>query len=809
MTKQFYSLDEVKEATLKYFDDDHLATDTWMKKYALKDKKGNFLELTPDDMHHRLAKEFARIESNYMKPLTEDEIYSYFKDFKYIIPQGSPMFGIGNSYSNSSLSNCIVVDSPLDTMSGIFNSARDLANLFKRRCGVGIDVSTLRPSGAAVNNSAGTSTGAWSFVDFYSSVCKLIGQNGRRAALMISMDVQHPDIEKFISLKEDLQKVTGANISVKLTDSFMEAVQHNEEFVLKWPINSKEPKYTKTIKALDLWNKIINCATKTGDPGLLMWDNITNYLPAHFYKEEGFEALTTNPCGEIPLSGYDSCRLISINLKNFIVNPFSPNSFVDLNTFRKVVSVAMRLSDDLIDLEIEKLYNLIEITDEEDEKEIWKKLIKSAQEGRRTGLGTNGLADALSRLNMIYGSPEAIEMTDMIYEELKLGAYQESIKLGIERGIFPIFNWKKERTCKFFNSFTPDVIKDMENFGRRNISILTNAPTAGVSIIAQTSFGIEPIFRNSYKRRRKLNFDEQDKFLNAEVTEDGEKWFSYDVFHKNIKDYQNVTNKNDTPDIFIESNNVPWKQRIEMQSAIQRHIDQSISSTINLPIGTTSETVGTIYEEAWSKKLKGITVFVEGCRKGVLVSKDMLEQPTNFHQVDAVIRPKELECDIHHINVKSKKWIVFVGLMNGKPYEVFAGRSFFVGIPTAYKKGILVKHSYKTKPSHYDLIFDKENDGFVLDVVKTFKNPNHGTLTRLISNSLRHGAKPRILVEQLNKDDPDSDFTSINKTLARVLKKYIINGEEADKQYCPDCGSQLIYIDGCVSCSQCGWGKCS
>ena len=493
---------EVREATLEYFDGDELATNVFMTKYCLRDKKGNYVEKTPDDMHRRMAREFARIEEKFdpgSRGLTESEIYGYIKNFNAIVPQGSPMMGIGNDYVNVSLSNCVVVDNPQDSVSSIMDAGKDLANLFKRRCGVGLDLSDLRPEGAPVNNSARTTTGAWSFADFYSYVCRMIGQNGRRGALMISMDIRHPDIEQFIKMKHDLTKVTGANVSLKITDEFMEAVEEGESFSLKFPVNSDSPEYTAEVDAQYLWDLIIESATKKAEPGLLMWDNIIKNLPAHCYP--GFETKTTNPCGEIPLSAYDSCRLISLNLKNLVKNSFQKNADFDFNKLKEVAAVGMRLSDDLVELELEKLDNIRKVADSQDERELWTKLLIAAADGRRTGLGTHGLADAIARLNLAYDSPEALVVIEKIYETLRNAAYEESVYLAQERGAFPVFRWALEENNAFIKRL-PDRLKKMiAKYGRRNISILTNAPTGSVSIMSQTSSGLEPVYKNSFARR--------------------------------------------------------------------------------------------------------------------------------------------------------------------------------------------------------------------------------------------------------------------------------------------------------------------
>ena len=797
----------VKEKTLEYFNHDELATNVWMTKYALKDKQGNYLEVTPDDMHERLSSEFARIEKKYKtNELSKKDIYEYLRNFKYIVPQGSPMSGIGNDHINISLSNCVVVESPEDTVSSIMNSGKDLANLFKRRCGVGLDISELRPEGATVNNSALTTSGSWSFADYFSNVCRMIGQNGRRGALMISMDIRHPDIEKFVVMKNDLIKVTGANVSVKITDKFMEAVDNNEDFALHFPIGSEKPTYEKVIKAKDLWDLIVNSATTTAEPGLLMWDNITKMLPAECYKDVGFKTICTNPCAEIPLSSYDSCRLISINLKHMVTDPFTENAKFDFSKLREVSRVAMRLSDDLVELEIEKLAKIINVADTDDEKEMWEKLLIACKNGRRTGLGTHGLADVLSRLNLAYDNENAIEITSNIYRTLKESSYGESVALSKERGSFPVFDANKEIDHPYLSTLPEDILRSMESHGRRNISILTNAPTGSVSILSQTSSGLEPVFRNSYVRRRKIGDDSKEK---VDFVDDlGDKWHEFEVFHHNAQEWRLLNPGKELPSFFTESDQIDWTKRVEIQSKIQQHIDHAISSTINLSSDTTAETVSKIYLESWKKGLKGVTVYVDGSRSGVLVTKN--ESKEVFPQTQAPKRPKVLDCDIHHTRVRGEKWVILVGLLENKPYEVFGGKASFVEIPKKINKATLIKRSFKTKISKYDLSFGDPDDPIIIkDVVRAFNNPNNLAFARMISLSLRHGSKVKFMVEQLQKDK-DSDMFSFNKSIARILKNYIKDGEIPTDKQCGDCGADaLVYQDGCVICSACGYSKCS
>ena len=804
-----YSKEEIEQETLKYFNDDHLATNVWVTKYALRDKKGNFLEKTPDDMHKRLAKEFAKIEKKFGgdRALSYDQIYELLKDFNYIVPQGSPMMGIGNNYVDVSLSNCVVVDSPEDNMSSIMESGKQLANLYKKRCGVGVDISKLRPEGASVSNAAGSSTGAWSFADFYSYITRMVGQAGRRGALMITMDIRHPDIDKFITMKQDLRKVTGANVSVKITDDFMNAVEADKEFELKFPIDAKKPKYSKNVKARELWELIINSATSTAEPGLMMWDNILNNLPAECYAEDNFKTLTTNPCGEIPLSAGDSCRLISINLKNFVDKEFTKSARFNFNKFEKIVTSAMRLSDDLVELELEKLEKIIEFCDVEDEQKLWGSLQAACKNGRRTGLGTHGLADAIACLGLRYDSKKAIKIIDKIYGTLRNAAYSESVELAKERGPFLVFNWEKEKNNNFIKRLPEELQELIKTFGRRNISILTNAPTGSVSIVSQTSSGLEPVFRNFYIRRRKLSHDENDIEPDF-VDELGDKWSEYKIFHHNVEEYLDKFDTEDIPDFFVESDQIDWPKRVEIQAVIQKSIDHSISSTINLPKETDSSVVGELYLQGWKKGLKGITVYVDGSRSGVLVTET--EKKNVFPQNGAPKRPHELSCDIHHTTIQGEKWTILIGLFEGKPYEVLGGLSNLIEIPKRYTNGGLTKHSFKTRNNRYDLQIGEDDDAMMIkDIVKVFDNPTNSAFTRMISLALRHGAKPSFLVEQLQKDR-NSDMFSFSRCIARILKNYIQNGERvASDKVCRSCQEEgLVYQDGCETCTKCGYAKC-
>lgn len=1268
-----YTREEVYNETLKYFKGDELATNVFFK-YCLSDKDGNYLELTPDDMHHRLAKELHRIELKYPNPLSYEEIYNSLKNFERIVPQGSPMFGIGNDEQNISLSNCVVIDSPADNISSIFDAAKNLANLAKRRCGVGCDLSELRPENALTNNSAKSSTGAWSFADFYSYVTRMIAMRGRRAALLLSMDIRHPDIDKFITCKEDLTKVTGANISVKNRDEFMKAVENDEDYTLRWPVVSevKDAKYTKVVKARELWNLLVETATLTADPGLLFWDKITSYMPSESYKvvNDAFRTRTTNPCfsydtliavadgrnavpigdlakegldipvyavdhnsgkveikmgrnprvtgenqtlyrvtlddgshldvtenhkfplmngtvketkkltmgdslcrftkiaehitqknpsqyyrvycdifnskksktyehrlvtrfynkdlwdkiydenkqngwmkgglvihhkdynslnnkidnleimtfrdhqklhssvdtqgekngrysgftnediekhaihltktlerrfstkewdkyakkhglpmgftdwrsenwfntpknlsnwaaiqcgygefvdvdprvvktyqnsikqgyeakinndqvfiqksceeckdkfwiaygnrevsfcgahcvnihnrkhhgeqmreginrhyakqqeetkkkqidvylnlkillnrpplrsewekeckknnvvfrlgsvsgrnfstfkelketaenynhkvlkvekleglhtvynitvddfhtvgivtnqytnksgntnyngifvancGEQPL-GLDTCRLISICLKSYVEDKFKDSAHFQFDNFATDVKIMTRLADNMVDLEIEKIQNLIKISNDQSEKDMWNTYLNSATLGRRVGLGTHGLADCFVGLKVHYDSEDALKITHKIYETLKLSAYQESVNLAKERGAFPVFGWEVEQNNDYIKSLPFQLRADISRHGRRNMVLLNNAPGGSIAIESRCNSGFEPFFRLLYKRRKKVNHTESAdvKFVDAL----GDQWEEYDVLQPSLKEYQELFDTLDIPDYFVTSDKIDWDRKIELQAIIQKHVDGSLSNTLNLPRGTKPEIVGNLYFKAWKLGLKGVTVYVEGSRDGVLISNDEKSSKVEkFEYRDSFKRTESLKCDIHYSNTKDLRWVIIVGLIDDKPYEVFGGFSNDLNIPEKYKVGILKKRTYKTKKSEYDLIL--ENDEIIENVGECFNSFNFADHTRLISLSLRHGAKPSFVAEQLAKNQ--GDMFSFSKVISRVLKKYVEDGTKpGTEKACQDCKQDtLVYQDGCVICTNCGYSKCS
>jgi len=816
-----YTRDEVWTATLNYFNGDELATNVFVTKYALRDKESNFYELTPEDMHWRLAKEFARIERKfanraflepekyqYRNPLSEEEIFSYLDKFRQIVPQGSPMYGIGNNFSKISLSNCVVVDAPTDTMSGILDTGKKLANLFKRRCGVGNDLSTLRPENASVSNSAGSSSGAWSFADFYSYITRMVGQENRRGALMLTMDVKHPDIFQFVTMKQDLKKVTGANVSVRISDEFMECVEQDADFTLQFPVDSETPTITKVIKAKELWDLIVTSATKTAEPGLIFWDTALNNLPAEEYKAFGFKTVSCNPCSELMLSANDSCRLISLLLKYFVRNPFTENAYFDFEEFCKVVRVAMRLSDDLVELELEKIERLIEIVDDPSEKELWETMWKTCSTGRRTGLGTHGLGDMLARMCLPFDSDEALDVISKVYETLRDEAYRESTYLADERGSFQVWDWELEKDNIFIQRLPKPLLERMQTTGRRNISLLTNAPTGSVSICSQSSSGIEPVFRNSYIRRRKLSSTDAKNDQVVDFVDDmGDKWQEFTVFHHNVTEWSEITGGSieNLPHYFVTSDQIDWQKRVDAQSRLQLSIDHSVSSTINLPKGTDPSVVSDIYFRSWKKGLKGVTVYVDGSRDGVLLTNKQ-DKKCDFNYSMPPKRPQILPCDIHFTSVKGSPWVVLVGIHDGKPYEVFGGEWAEVDdeIKKSFKVGEVEKVSFKTK-NRYNLLLP--NGDKITSIQSAFNNPNFEVHTRMISMLLRHGSKPHHVAEQLMKDR-DSDIFSFSKVVSRVLKKYTTNGCSSSNR-CSNCEQKsLVYQDGCLICMSCGHSKC-
>ena len=827
-----FNYEEVHQGSLDYFEGDELAASVFAGKYALKDLAGSFYELQPSDMHERLAREFAKTEAKYPDPLGKQEIYDLLKYFKYIVPQGSPMSGIGNNFQVQSVSNCFVIESPYDSYAGILKTDQEQVQIMKRRGGVGFDISNIRPRGQSCANAARTTDGIELFMERFSNSCREVAQGGRRGALMLTIDVRHPQIRDFIRIKNDLTRVTGANISVKLTDDFMRAVQGGEDFKLQWPVNSTEPSIESDISAKDLWNEIITSAHASAEPGLLFWDTATRMTPSDIYSEEGFGSASTNPCGEIILSPNDSCRLMLVNLTSFVENAWTEEAQFDYAKYKLVVQKAQRLMDDMIDIEISHIDTIIEKIESDPEPEevkaiesnLWNKIKNAAVNGRRTGLGITGLGDTLAMLNQTYGSEKAIETTEEIYKNLAIASYTESIKMAKERGAFPVCNVEKESSHPFIsrilNELPKSVVKDYYKYGRRNIANTTTAPAGSVSVLTQTTSGIEPAFMLSYTRRKKINPDDANSRVDF-VDESGDQWQEFTVYHHKFKEWLSSTKLpvttpiseaiSHSPYANSTANEIDWVNKVKMQAAAQKWVCHAISNTTNLPANASIETVKKVYETGWESGCKGITIYRDGCRSGVLVSNDKETRTESGLQINhAPKRPKDLSCDIHHTTVKGEKWVVLVGLLDGMPYEVMGGKAEYVEIPRKFQTATLSKRSFKTTSNKYDLILGQNDDKLVIkDNVAVFDNPNHAGYTRTISLALRHGTPIQYLVEQMQKDK-DMDMFSFSKCIARCLKKYIEDGTKASVSVCTNCGAEgtIIYQEGCQTCTACGFGAC-
>jgi len=827
--KKLITFEKAIQSSIEYFSGDELASNVFVTKYALTDKEGNIHEETPEDMHRRMASEFARIEAKYPNSMSQDEIFGLFKDFKYIVPQGSPMSGIGNSHQAQSLSNCFVVESPHDSYGGILKTDQELVQIAKRRGGVGFDLSTIRPKGLSTGNCARTTDGIEVFMDRFSNSCREVAQGGRRGALMLTISVHHPQIRDFIKIKRDITRVTGANISVRLTDEFLQAVKDSENFELRFPVDSKDPVLKESVDATTVWNEIIDAAYKSAEPGILFWDTAKRTTPSDAYEEEGFGSVSTNPCGEIILSPYDSCRLMVINLFSFVDDPFTDHARFDFKKMSSVVQKAQRLMDDMIDLEVEQVEKILEKIDNDPEpdhvkkieKDLWLEIKKRALMGRRTGLGVTAVGDSLAALGIRYGSEDSIRLVEKFYKNLAINAYRSSCILAKERGAFEIHNHDKERGHEFLEriwSSATDVREMSKKYGRRNIAITTTAPAGSVSTLTQTTSGIEPAFMLHYTRRKKLTENDIDGRVDF-VDESGDRWQEYTVYHHGFKQWMDTIDTNAvnsmnndklveiSPYAHATANEIDWVAKVKMQAAAQKWVCHAISNTTNLPKDIDIETVKDVYMTGWELGCKGVTVYREGSRSGVLVSND---EKVTFRTHEAPERPKELNCSIHHASIKGEAWTILVGTLDGRPYEVMGGLQRYIEIPKKYKKGTIIKHPYKTKNSQYDLRIGKNGDGILIkDIVAVFDNPNHAGFTRTISLALRHGASIHYVVEQLQKDT-EMDMFSFSKVIARVLKTYIKDGTLPGKKVCENCGAEdtLKYQEGCVMCTACGNSKC-
>lgn len=835
-----YSEEEVLKTAIEYFKGDTLAGEVWMKKYALKDPQGNIYEKSPEEMHKRLAREFARIEANYPNGLTEQEIFDVLKDFKYIIPQGSPMAGIGNDFQYVSISNCFVIGNGQDEDSygGILKLDQELVQLMKRRAGVGVDLSFVRPSGSPVQNSALTATGVVPFMERFSNSTREVAQGGRRGALMESISIDHPDSEAFIDAKTESGKVTGANVSVKITDSFMRAALNNQEYQLAYPVGSKNPSFTKTVEAKKIWDKVVHNAWASAEPGVLFWDTLINESIPDCYADLGFRTVSTNPCGEIPLCPDDSCRLLALNLYSYVNKPFTDDASFDYELFAKHVEMAQRLMDDLVDLELEKIERIIDKIENDPESEVvkltelnlWKRIYAKAEQGRRTGLGITAEGDMLAALGITYGTEEANDFSEDLHKRLKHSAYLASSKMAEERGAFPIWDAEREKNNPFLlriKDENPALYEQLIKNGRRNIALLTIAPTGSVSILTQTSSGIEPVFMVSYMRRRKINPDDKNAKVDF-VDEVGDSWQEYPVFHHKFETYLIAKGYNleevkkmdseqiesiiaKSPYYKATSNDVDWVKKVEMQGRVQKHIDHSISVTVNLPSDISEEMVAKVYETAWESGCKGVTVYRDGSRSGVLVSTtEKGNEEINFSDHHAPQRPDRLEAEVVRFQNNLEEWIAFVGMLHGRPYEIFTGRrDGFNGIPNDVKRGYILKVK-NDESSRYDFQYE-DRDGYNVTVEGLSRSfdKEYWNYAKMISGVLRHGMPLLNVVDLVGSLNLRDDTLNTWKNgVTRVVKKFIPDGTKS-KNECPECEQDTVFFsEGCLTCTNCGHSKC-
>ncbi|MFD2827341.1 adenosylcobalamin-dependent ribonucleoside-diphosphate reductase [Leeuwenhoekiella polynyae] len=840
---QTYSQDEAFEASLKYFKGDDLAARVWVNKYALKDSNGNIYEKTPDNMHRRIAKELARIEARYPNPMDEAEVFDLIRDFKYIVPQGSPMAGIGNPYQVGSLSNCFVIgnDGASDSYGGIMKIDQEQVQLMKRRGGVGHDLSHIRPKGSGVKNSALTSTGLVPFMERYSNSTREVAQDGRRGALMLSVSINHPDAEDFIDAKMEQGKVTGANVSVRIDDGFMQAVKDQKKYTQKYPIFSKDPLNQKEIEAEKLWKKIVHNAWKSAEPGILFWDTISRESVPDCYADLGYKTVSTNPCGEIPLCPYDSCRLLAINLFSYVEEPFTKNASFNFDLFKKHVAKAQRIMDDIIDLELEKVDAILAKIESDPESEevkkverdLWLNIKKKAEEGRRTGIGITAEGDMLAALGIKYGSEKGNEFSVEIHKTIAIEAYRASVYAAKERGAFPIFDSEREKENPFIlrlKEADEKLYYDMLEYGRRNIALLTIAPTGTTSLMTQTTSGIEPVFLPVYKRRRKVNPNDKDARVDF-VDEVGDSWEEYVVFHHRFKEWMKsngiATDKNysqeelneivaQSPYYQATSNDVDWLNKVRMQGAVQKWVDHSISVTINLPNDVNEELVGDLYLEAWQAGCKGVTVYRDGSRSGVLISNEEKKEEEDNETLTAfpTKRPQILEADIVRFQNNKEKWIAFIGLIEGKPYEIFTGIADDedgILLPRWVEKGLIIKNRNDDGSSRYDFQYqNKRGYKTTIEGLSHKFDPEYWNYAKLISTTLRYGMPIEKAVELTNSLQLDSASINTWKNgVARALKRYVADGTVARKQKCDNCNSsELIYQEGCLTCKDCGSSKC-
>ena len=845
MDRKTYTFDEAFKASLDYFTGDELAAKVWVNKYALKDAFGNIYEESPNDMHHRLASEIARVEKKYPNPLSEQELFDLFDHFRYIVPQGSPMTGIGNDYQIASLSNCFVIglDGQADSYGAIIRIDEEQVQLMKRRGGVGHDLSHIRPKGSPVKNSALTSTGLVPFMERYSNSTREVAQDGRRGALMLSVSIKHPDSEAFIDAKMTEGKVTGANVSVKIDDDFMNAAVNGGTYKQQYPIDSDSPVYVKDIDASGLWKKIIHNAWKSAEPGVLFWDTILRESVPDCYADLGFRTVSTNPCGEIPLCPYDSCRLLAINLYSYVVNPFTPDAYFDYDLFKKHVGLAQRIMDDIIDLESEKIEMILAKIDSDPEsmevrqteRHLWEKIQRKTLQGRRTGVGITAEGDMIAALGLRYGTEEATDCAELIQKTLALAAYRSSVMLAKERGAFEIFDAKREEKNPFINRLReadPALYEDMLKYGRRNIACLTIAPTGTTSLMTQTTSGIEPVFLPVYKRRRKVNPNDSEARVDF-VDETGDAFEEYIVFHHKFVTWMQANGYSaskkytqeeveelvaKSPYYKATSNDVDWLQKVRMQGRIQKWVDHSISVTINLPNDVSEELVDSLYVEAWRCGCKGCTVYRDGSRSGVLIATDKKKkkEDCNCMQPPVIVstRPRELDADVVKFQNNREKWIAFVGLLNGRPYEIFTGLADDdegIMLPKNVSKGTIIKSYDEDGNKHYDFQFkNKRGYKMTIEGLDGKFNPEYWNYAKLISGVLRWRMPIDRVIKLVDSLQLDSENINTWKNgVERALKKYVTDGTSAEGQKCPNCGNEtLVYQEGCLICKTCGTSRC-
>ena len=847
MEKKTYSYDEAYNASLEYFKGDELAARVWVNKYAVKDSFGNIYEKSPEDMHWRIANEVARVEAKYPNALSSQELFDLLDHFKYIVPQGSPMTGIGNDYQIASLSNCFVIglDGSADSYGAIIRIDEEQVQLMKRRGGVGHDLSHIRPKGSPVKNSALTSTGLVPFMERYSNSTREVAQDGRRGALMLSVSIKHPDSESFIDAKMTEGKVTGANVSVKLDDEFMQAAVEGKPYTQQYPIDSPNPMVSKEIDASALWKKIVHNAWKSAEPGVLFWDTIIRESVPDCYADLGFRTVSTNPCGEIPLCPYDSCRLLAINLYSYVVNPFTPEAYFDFDLFKKHISLAQRIMDDIIDLELEKIERILEKIDSDpesmevkgSERHLWEKIYHKSGLGRRTGVGITAEGDMLAAMGLRYGTEEATEFSEKVHKTIALEAYRSSVNMAKERGAFEIYDAEREKNNPFINRLKeadPELYEKMKKYGRRNIACLTIAPTGTTSLMTQTTSGIEPVFMPVYKRRRKVNPNDANVHVDF-VDETGDAFEEYVVFHHKFLTWMKINGYDpdkrytqEEIDELVEkspyykatSNDVDWLMKVKMQGRIQKWVDHSISVTINLPNNVSEDLVNQLYVEAWRSGCKGCTVYRDGSRAGVLIStkkKDKKEEEEECRckppQV-VEVRPKVLEADVVRFQNNKEKWVAFVGLLDGRPYEIFTGLQDDeegIVLPKSVTSGRIIKSYDEDGTKHYDFQFEnKRGYKMTIEGLSEKFNKEYWNYAKLISGVLRWRMPIEQVIKLVGSLQLDSENINTWKNgVERALKKYVQDGTEAKGVKCPNCGHEtLVYQEGCLICKTCGSSRC-